>query len=1123
MEGLPMSPDRDALARQRIVSEMDENFFVEAGAGSGKTTMLVSRMAAMVEAGIDVGRICAITFTKAAAGEFYDRFQRLLIERSNPNCVVPHPERPGSLKQPDAVTRERCARALRDIDLCFMGTIDSFCGMLLAEHPSEAGIPSDANIVSDEDAAAICRQQYVRISGGDCGEELQTLAKTFRALHREPQDVFVRGVTFLMDNRNVHFNFPEAATADIDKAFEEERKELLRAVNCLVEHPELRYTGNKPSRDAWERIGRTHQALRRRWSGDLTGVLQALGSLKNIRLIPEAMDRYAVSLGTLFVPGGKGKTPKWYEADFGEEGLPERLEKLRYDVSMSFLTRCVPVVEQAMRERGSLRFFDNLYYLRNMLKKDAEGDGKLIRYIGERHSCFLIDEFQDTNPLQAEVFFYLAAEHPKAQWSACVPRKGSLFIVGDPKQSIYRFRGADVSAFLRVKKLFEKNGGAVLSLNRNFRSTRQLCEYFNRVFRKLLPEETENQSRFEEIPLPAPTDGEFQGVYTCKVYTGKAAGLYPELSDPVRIADMIERLAGSSRFLIRGEKDSLPRPIRCSDFMVITAKKKFLGPILAELDARGIPTRVEGEVPFAGNEALREICRLFSAAADADDPLALYGALTGRLLGLTREDILRYRACGGAVSLKSAFDAEACTDEAALRTAEKMRELKSLAEAADSLSPAALFSHIMDDFRLYQTLPAENLEVVCYALELLRGAERSGQLVSLKDAAAWLNGLLAGASGEERCLSLTADSDRVHLANLHKVKGLEAPIVILAAAPADKHAAAYRMQHGEEASEGWLFSLAGEQGWNTPYFKTDDYPGEKAAEGEALAAEGQRLIYVAATRARNALILCSGVKLLKDGEKPDSKWEPIAEAGLPEIFALLPEGYEQAEREAPIADAAALYEAARESAVLIGRPEEKASYAEESPSRQHSPSKLAEAPEQDPGPEAGSGSGVHRFPTLLGTMTHKLMEMLVTAGGRLDVQGAAGEIVREYLTPEAEDMEELFTQALLKVAETMRAGGYAQTNGLPQDMLTTLLAADEVYCELPFSYLDETEGARTVWNGVMDVVYLAGGKWHIVDYKTNADGSDLDLRYREQLDAYVKAFRATAGYEADAMTYHIDI
>ena len=134
----------DAQSRNRIISEMDKNFFVEAGAGSGKTTMLVNRMVAMVEAGIDINKICAITFTKAAAGEFYARFQRLLIERSNPDIQWKDHGFAGQLPKPTEESRARCLNALQNIDLCFMGTIDSFCYMILSEHPSEAKIPSDS-------------------------------------------------------------------------------------------------------------------------------------------------------------------------------------------------------------------------------------------------------------------------------------------------------------------------------------------------------------------------------------------------------------------------------------------------------------------------------------------------------------------------------------------------------------------------------------------------------------------------------------------------------------------------------------------------------------------------------------------------------------------------------------------------------------------------------------------------------------------------------------------------------------------------------------------------------------------------------------------------------------------
>ena len=149
------------------------------------------------------------------------------------------------------------------------------------------------------------------------------------------------------------------------------------------------------------------------------------------------------------------------------------------------------------------------------------------------------------------------------------------------------------------------------------------------------------------------------------------------------------------------------------------------------------------------------------------------------------------------------------------------------------------------------------------------------------------------------------------------------------------------------------------------------------------------------------------------------------------------------------------------------------------------------------------------------------MEMLVSARNRIDAESAVTEIIREYRTAETEPFEAELRKALNKAAEQIRNGGYPQINGLPQDILGTLLAADEVYCELPFCYKD-TEN-NMVWNGIMDAVYSENGRWHIVDYKTNADGSDLDRQYQGQLAAYIKAFKATTGQDVDARTYHIDI
>ena len=1130
--------DRDTDARNRIVSDIDTNFFVEAGAGSGKTTMLVNRMVAMVEAGIPISKICAITFTKAAAGEFYDRFQRLLIERSSPDYVWTTNGHARQLPAPTDVTRKYCAEALKNIDLCFMGTIDSFCGMVLAEHPSEAGIPSDASIVSDDDASVFYKQQYVKICSGAYGGRLEALASSFRSFYRNAEDVFVQGEAVMMNNRNVHFNYTKMGPVDIDSDFDRERNAVIQAVKCLVDHPELKYDAEKNNLAAWDKIDDIYKNVRRRWSSNFSGVVNALKSFKDIRLIPDALNRCGASLAGMFELGGV--RAKWLESVVGRKGgLYDRLVSLQYSASMEFLEACVPVLEDAMRDKGSLTFFDYLYYLRNMLRRDAEDDGKLIRYIYDRHSYFLIDEFQDTNPMQAEVFFYLASEHPVPRWSACVPRPGSLFIVGDPKQSIYRFRSADVTSFLKVKGLFENNGGAILSLSRNFRSVRPLCEHFNRAFTAMLPEETADQSKFEEIPLPNPRSDEFQGAYKYTAYTASLEAEHPDEIDPKQISKIIQALVDNDGYKIRTKGDAAPRKLRYSDIMVITYGKKKLGPIMACLDAKGIPTRVEGDVPFGLNEALKEVYRIYSAVADADDAVSLYGALTGRLVGLAKEDILKYKEAGGMVSLKASFDVEACTDVTARTVGEKIVELKRLRLMATRLSPAALFAKIMDAYRVYCTVEAENLEVVYYTLELLRNAEKSGTVVSLEDGVRYIGNLIDGLSGEERCLSLNEGKDAVHMANLHKVKGLEAPVVILSASVMFNNSVDKRIVHGDDGSEGYIFGLPRKDDAGNArgsYFETNEFTDEVAAEKASSNAENQRLVYVAATRARNVLIICDSISVTFGNEVHRSVWKPVMD-GLPDVFEAVKAQAGKKATKTVTVDSTGLYEEAERTCVLKDRGREEATYTIELPSRLRLSSKIAD--DRGAGDEqenVADRSGVempvdgvsvkpekHRFPALLGTMVHKLMEMLVSSHGKVDVTGMVDEIVGEYLTPSLKIYENSLSTSLTQVVERMKTGGYTQSNGLPQDILNTLLMADEVYCEVPFCYADNNGDDKVLWNGVMDVIYRVGNRWHIVDYKTNVDGSNLDTVYRSQLDSYTKAFREMTGEEADAATYHIDI
>lgn len=1122
------SLELDSNSRNSIVRDIDKSFFVEAGAGSGKTTMLVSRMVAMVEAGIEVDNICAITFTKAAANEFYERFQKLLIERSNPNYKWEDKGHAGQLSEPTGITRERCAKALKNIDLCFMGTIDSFCNMILSEYPIVAGIPSDSTLITDIEASLMYSQYFVKVCEGCYGDEIASVARMFSLLHKDGKQVFSECMPFFMDNRNVHFNFPKETDFDIDHIFEQPRKDLLKLLRFLCDHRELRYEGNKESVAVWNDIDKLYGLLRRRWSTNYSRILSAIKKLSKICIINGSTEAYPFELGSWF---DQKKGFQKFTEDFTTTS--NHLNKLKYSISMSLFTNCVAIFEDELRKKGRLTFFDYLYYLREMLKEDAKSGGRLISNIYKRHKYFLIDEFQDTNPMQAEVFFYLTSEKPVEHWEKCSPRPGSLFIVGDPKQSIYRFRGADVRSYLFVKELFTDHVGEVLSLTRNFRSTKVLCEYFNKEFSKLLPTVTDDQSKFDEIPLPDETVGEFQGVYTYKIVEGKAADDFEEEHDHLQIPQIIKQLIFRDDYLIRAKGDNEPRQIRYSDFMVITYGKVKLGPIMEEMRVNDIPVKVEGKIPFEINEGLIESFKLYSAITNTDDALALYGALTGKVLGLFSKNLLDYKECGGSLSLKSTFDRTGCEDEIVLKVADTIDNLKEWSRKASKMSPAALFVCVIEGFKIFEYVRPDNIEVLYYTIELIRNAEKAGIIVNHKDCIQYVSELLSGESDQERCLALSDKVDSVRMANLHKVKGLEAPIVILAGAANRERPVSKRIEHSTESTEGYVFKISPKDAGfkSSAFFETNlfDQP-YKVAEETSRNAETQRLIYVGATRARNALIICNRYQLTPSGNLTlNSKWSPIIENDIPDIFECVSARKDQLFTPRSSKDSVELYKQGEQDSVIGKKNEdslrsnENASYEIVYPSLLRVLSKIPGEQADESRDEEKAESFAHKYPRLLGTTIHKLMEILVTSKCSISTDDAVSQIVREYKTPTNEQFIEQLTTTLNTVAIAMTAGGYAQTNGAPQDLLNTLHKADDVYCEAPFSCKVCIDGKDTIINGVMDLVYCVGGQWHIIDYKTNADGSDLDIKYKNQLAAYVKAFKEITGNDADALIYHIDV
>ncbi len=1107
----------DEIAREDIINRIDRNLFIEAGAGSGKTTMLVNRMVAMVEAGIEVDKISAITFTKNAAREFYQRFQAKLIERSNPDYIYPGKKRAGDLGEPDDATRSRCLKALENIDLCFMGTIDSFCNVILSEHPSEANIPSDAKLIDDDEATAIYRQFYIDALDGKYGKELKRKARQFAVFFWNGEEVFSEYMKEIMDRRNIEFLRGPEIKEGIEPYFRKDREDMIKALDAFDRDlSKLSLNKDLDHEQMIEEYRKSSATIRRGWQYNFKGVEIALKSL--LGLIYEASPEELGFTSESVIRGEQGNTVTVLNiADEETVGaLMPKMREYKYSKTMDFMLESIPYLEKEMHDAGKFTFFDYLYYLRQMLKKDAEAEGKLIRYIYERHSYFLIDEFQDTNPMQAEIFFYLTAEDPhKPSWRQCRPKGGSLFIVGDPKQSIYRFRSADVSSYIEIKKLFKDEVGEVRYLNNNFRSRTVLKQYFNDVFNEVMPETTINQSKYQDIEnLDDDKESEFEGLYTYETFSSKVD---PSMTDNERIAAIIKALVDNpDHQIIETDKNKENfgklRNIAYRDFMVIFSSKSKIAPCIETFKREQIPSRVEGKILFEQCEGLKLIANLYRTISNVDDAIALISTLHGPLFSFGDSDLVSYRKKGNEIRIEIGRDYGDSPIEKALN------RLSSSAIKANVNTPSSLYESLMDEYEIFRYVTSENLEIVYYVLELLRGKEKDGSIISNTDAVEFMDTLLSGESEIERCLSLKDNIDAVHLANLHKVKGLEAPIVILGKAGNSNRKSDMRIEyHGSEngtASQGYVLGFY-KTSDNATYslIETARYRDKADEEKESLKSENDRLVYVAATRARNALIINKAMQMGRSGkpQKSANKWKALRDKVDNDIFEIVKEK-ENVTVPGKSVNASSLYrdDELRKIASV-------STYERRSPSTIKSISNFNEEAFESDGTKETSGD---TYSTLIGTMMHRLMEMIVMSKDRLAKEDIITNIMSEYMKPEFKEYEETFIDRMNRVYDVMHSGGFDQKGDIRKDILPVLLEAEEKYAEVPFTYRD----GDTLWNGIVDMLYRGNDGLHIIDWKTNRNDEGLDEHYAMQLEAYIKACERLTGEKViDAKIYHLDI
>ncbi|HTY41927.1 MAG TPA: UvrD-helicase domain-containing protein [Thermoanaerobaculia bacterium] len=803
----PERPPADDAARRAIAEELGTTMLVEAAAGTGKTTCLVGRMTSLVASGAArVENLSAVTFTIRAAAQLSQRFQNELERRR--------------ASEKDVGRQRNLDAALSSLESCFVGTIHAFCARLLRERPVEAGVDPGFREM-DEPEDHVAREESWQRFVQSLFVRNDPVVPRLSALGVRLDDL--RGAyEQICDNSDVE---PAEASPTPEPDFAAARRRmadfLARAAPGIPTEPGPEgWTGFE---NAVRRAVRLTNLLDVGRGADFVQVLQVLRGSKAKEKAPRALK---AELETLQDEVVKPSLARWAEH--------------LYPIVIPVLVAARDAYRNERRESGRLNFQDLLIEGRNLLRDRPD----VRRALKRRFTPILVDEFQDTDPIQAELLFYLTGEDSEeSDWKKLRPAPGSLFVVGDPKQSIYRFRRADIQTYQTVRRLIEQSGGKIVTLSTNFRSSRALCDWNNRVF---------GQPRF--FPADA-TDLQAGHVALDAYHDGAPGPAVFRLDVPAAgnsAEPVVEEDAGRiARFVASAVAANARRP---GDFLVLFRRRKYMGQYARALERLGVPFEIAGGGAFGESTELEALIPLLRALSDADDPVPFVAALRGPVFGVDDDALYRFSRAGG----RFRFTAEppAGTDP---RISRAVRILREALGDVETLPPAAALSRLCGRLGLVALAAGEEL-----------GRSRAGNLLKALAAARKFSGEgrdFAGVVDEldrmrrenliEQMSVEPGRRDVVRLMTLHGAKGLEAPVVVLAEpAGGNPPTRGFGIDRDREPPVGYfrVFQKFGE-------FTEQDIalpPGweaMQAKEKEFEEAENTRLLYVGTTRAAEALVV----------------------------------------------------------------------------------------------------------------------------------------------------------------------------------------------------------------------------------------------------------------------------
>ncbi|MBR0661666.1 UvrD-helicase domain-containing protein [Neoroseomonas oryzicola] len=856
----PPAPTPDAQARHTALTDLGRCLLLQAGAGSGKTSVLAGRVVRMLASGEPPSSIAAISFTELSAAELRERISKFAREALAGS--VPQEIEQAFPTGLSAAERENLERACEKLDELACTTIHGFCRLLLTPYPVEAGIDPGAAMLDQAEADLLLE--------GVCERWLR------ERLSRAPDatDIFVDvwlkrpdEVANLLDGLvKLMLRHRGATVATCPTPIGAAQVDILRsALGRLQSFRGADFPGWAPDelRDAIDDLvavmgvlpppGATEAellawglGLRPPESCATENGFKADPKLKNSKAAWEAARKAAGETKA----AGERMVGLVSEALKPVRAAYERVPLLAAERMLHLLageaTSLVLEYQGEKRRSAALDFGDLLEKAKELLAQHDD----VRQALGERYSRVLVDEFQDTDFEQVEVFWRLCGApppgNPSAPWETWPLRPGALFLVGDPQQAIYRFRGADLEVFKQVRDIMRAaDPEAVVSITRNFRSRPEILTWVNERF---------------EVPLGAPGQCEFQaldaaqatvlstpGVAAIDFLDGDGASGTRD-GEAAAVAEFVANAIGSLD--VRDKDGKQTRKCRAGDIALLVPTGTDLWRYERALEERDIQVAAQAGKGFFRRQEVQDLIALTRTIADERDRLALGALLRGPLVGLTDEQLLDAVASlppgenGHAPMLSLRMELPATADPV-LKS--RLEILADLAKRKGSMTPHLLLCRAVEEMGVRAVLRQRGGRVAERALanvdlflEMTRAYEVRG-LKAFSDAMrrAWEDG------EKELDGRPDADENSVTLITMHSAKGLEWPVVIpVNGGTLLKRDVSMAYDGRTRTIHASVFSL-----------KTDACQLAFDEERRQVEFERQRLWYVATTRARDLLVI----------------------------------------------------------------------------------------------------------------------------------------------------------------------------------------------------------------------------------------------------------------------------